>query len=647
MHSTTKRHWTHVLLWLGWVLVLLALALSSAAPLARLCPGSGLTWTLNPMARATQPPVLALVVSAEPCFPWHPRGRWRKWALARYRAARRAYQRAVWAARLARLGLTGALRFATLVDWLTRTQLRRQLGALPVLYALLEILQVRVIINRYCPSAAEVAPGTVAVVLVLNRLMAPRPLYKVADWLAQTILIAALGIPAAKFNDDRLARTLDLISAHTREIWLDIVHQALLRFDIDLHFLFYDLTAFVMQGEFAQSELADYGFAHNTPSNKQKVKLGVNVAGDGFIPTAYEPCSGRTADLATVQQNMERLCRLLARRGWPIQDVLIIGDRANLNDELAVTYDTKGLKYLAGLKAQKKHHAELLRALPERQFVHYPLGTAGYWGWPCQVTFTHHGLTVTHRGLVVLSGPMRHAVRQDRAEKLRALHAELKVIQDKIGHKRYRSLKEVQARANTCLRRSAVGKLMRAEASQTSDGQVQLRWWVDHQALWQVMQADGRYLLVSNDWTLSLSRMLELYRAKDGIEKRFEVAKQALKVSPLYVHSDERIQALLLINMLALLAYSLLERQVQSQGLRLTPRRIIEQLSSLSLIETHCWDGSVLYRLTPIDEEQAQLLLALHQVIVALVMPSSWPVLMAGVESFALPPPLRQGGVEC
>ena len=132
--------------------------------------------------------------------------------------ARRAYQRARGTARLARLCLKGTLSFASVVDWLTRAQLRRQLGALPVLSALLEILQVQSIINRYCPSAAEVAPGTVAVVLILNRLLAPRPLYKVADWLAHTVLVHTLGIPAAKFNDDRLARTLDLLSAHAREI---------------------------------------------------------------------------------------------------------------------------------------------------------------------------------------------------------------------------------------------------------------------------------------------------------------------------------------------------------------------------------------------------------------------------------------------
>ena len=70
---------------------------------------------------------------------------------------------------------------------------------------------------------------------------------------------------------------------------------------------------------------------------------------------------------------------------------------------------------------------------------------------------------------------MRRALRQDRAKKLRALRAELVVVQAKIGQKRYRSLKDLQARAETCLRHSPVGKLMCAQAYLTDDGQVRLR----------------------------------------------------------------------------------------------------------------------------------------------------------------------------
>lgn len=200
------------------------------------------------------------------------------------------------------------------------------------MYALLETLQVREIINHRCPTAAEVDHGTVALVLILNRLMAPRLLYQVADWLARTVLVYTLGVSAAKtwaisvepFNDDRLARTLDAISQHSRDIWQDVVHRALVQAGIDLSFIFYDLTAFVVHGEYTNSQHVDFGFAHNTPMDKRKFKAGQDVAADGNIPTEYTLWPGRTADLATVQENMDRLCRLLRRHDWSVEEVTII-----------------------------------------------------------------------------------------------------------------------------------------------------------------------------------------------------------------------------------------------------------------------------------------------------------------------------------
>jgi transposase len=474
----------------------------------------------------------------------------------------------------------------------------------------------------------------------------------VSDWIGQTVLVTVLGIPAAKFNDDRLGRTLDALAEHARDIWLDIVHQALQRFDLDLRFLFYDLTALVGQGAFADSQLMDYGFAHNTPMDKQKLKVGVSATADGAIPSEYAAYSGRTADMATVQDNLERLCRLLEHHGCPLGETLVIGDRANLNDELAVTYDCKGLKYLAGLQPHKKEHQALLVALPECQFYGQPLTDRsgrepGYFGVPGVIVFEHAGQSVRHRGLVVLSGPMRRAIRQGRARQLRALQAQLAEIRAKIGQKRYRSVKEVQTRADTCLRNSPVGKLMYAEAYQTSEGHVDLRWAVDRLALFKAMQSDGRYLLVTNDFSLSPRRMLALYRSKDGLEKRFEVAKQDLRVRPLYVHSDERIRAMLLVNMIALLAYSLLERQIRLHGLQLTTRRIVQQLAALTVIETHCWDGSVLRRLTPVDAEQAYLWAILSEILADLLVERFLPALPGRADSQPVPQlePLASGGL--
>jgi len=164
-------------------------------------------------------------------------------------------------------------------------------------------------------------------------------------------------------------------------------------------------------------------------------------------------------------------------------------------------------------------------------------------------------------------------------------------------------------------KRSPVGQLVGVRVATNPEGQVSLHWWIDANALQEAQRGDGRFLLVTNDFSLSYGNMLALYRKKDIAEKRFEVCKQDLKVRPLHVHSDERIQAMLLINLIALLAYSLLERQAEQAGLCLTARRIIEQLSTLQVQAIEAWDGSRAWSFQETLPGQGQLLTALLQAL--------------------------------
>ena len=70
-------------------------------------------------------------------------------------------------------------------------------------------------------------------------------------------------------------------------IWHEVVQRGLAQAEADLSLVFYDLAACVLHGNYADSQYADFGFAHNTPMNKHK--SGLNVAADGNTPVAYAP----------------------------------------------------------------------------------------------------------------------------------------------------------------------------------------------------------------------------------------------------------------------------------------------------------------------------------------------------------------------
>jgi hypothetical protein len=85
------------------------------------------------------------------------------------------------------------------------------LGALPLLHPILDTLSLRGIVNDLRPTKANVDLGLVALVLVLNRLMAPQPSCWVNRWLRQMVLPAALDLSLAKMCDQRLGRALQAL----------------------------------------------------------------------------------------------------------------------------------------------------------------------------------------------------------------------------------------------------------------------------------------------------------------------------------------------------------------------------------------------------------------------------------------------------
>ena len=602
----TRESRLRVLVWLVWFVVLVTATDTTA---------------VHPASPTTAP--LLGVVSHDASksgalFPWQPRTRWKKWALHRYRKWRNEYRRAKRRVKMARVALSGVMTMAQVVDCLTASQLRYNVGALPIFYMLLQTLEVDKIIDRHCQTRGDVAHGTVALVLVLNRLLLPLPLYQIADWVGRTCLVGSLGIEANKFNDDRLGRTLDALYPHLDIIWQQIIEKALMKADIDLSVLFYDVTAFTAHGRYADSELIDFGFAHNTPSNKRKFKLGLNASADGNIPWLYRRLSGSTADQATVEENLKNLAAWLHTHGYAYRENLIVGDRAMMNAEIALLYDAHGLRHLTGLKASTKEQKALLTGWSDEKMESYPImdgPTPQYWGRGGQVTFTHEGKSVTHKALAVMAGPLRDQWRQSRQARIDALFTELEVVASQIGQPRLHTVKLVQRRVNARLKASKVAAFVDATVYTTAEGELNLVWQTNVEALAAAERFDGRYLLVTNDWNMPHQEMFRLYREKDGVEKCFRISKSDLKVSPLFLHKDKRIASMLFINMVALLAYNLFQRQIRQQGLQMTTRRLIQRLDQLTLIETRCHDGSRLYRLTPLEPE---LVAILQQVAVAL-----------------------------
>ena len=250
----------------------------------------------------------------------------------------------------------------------------RQLGALPLLQPILTDLQLREIVNRLLQSQADVDLGQVVVLLVLNRLLAPQPLYEIQDWFGGTVLPEVLNITVQQAYDNRLGRTLDRLYPQLGELGQRLVSRAIEVYDLDLTVLHWDLTSIYFEGAYADSQLATYGYSRDQRPDAKQINLEVDVTHEGLVPVLYQVLTGNTADITRPLPHLEALLHFLARPELAERRLrpLLISDCKMITAEAVLAYHRHGLYYLGPLQDSTAVTA-VIRSVPGAELAEHGL----------------------------------------------------------------------------------------------------------------------------------------------------------------------------------------------------------------------------------------------------------------------------------
>ena len=510
-----------------------------------------------------------------------------------------------------------------------RQQQMYNLAGSPLLLEIMSQLHIESIIDTYASAGdrQEVSHGQAALALLLTRLLQPKALYKVADWLTGTGVDLVLKHDGAAFTDDTLGRMLDAVSDQTDAIWTDVLREVVSAYpQMAEAVIQYDLTSVYFEGEYTDSDLARYGYSRDHRSDAKQVNLGVSTTGGSRLPVLYELLAGNTADNQTPMSHMQRLKKIMQQIGYPHQAVVLVGDRAMLNRPLVRTYLQQNQLFLGPWTPPDIRtlmgtipHDELLDApLSYRPQSHRDGDPAPYYG-----VIRDHDLVdgegenevrATLRVLVLYS---RNKARLDagkRDDHLAKLQAGLRDIQSKLNQRRYKSRCYVEERVHKLMSRYSAARSLLDWALTGEDGQLTLTFAVNATALEEAQRLDGRYALVTNS-DLSADEMLTAFKRQSSVEGRFRVLKDDVSIHPIHLRRDNRIQALVLLTMIALVVYSVLEWRLRQRtpGRKRpwTGRAALEVFESLLVGLTRFADGSRLWHPPPLTENQALLWKAL------------------------------------
>jgi transposase len=496
----------------------------------------------------------------------------------------------------------------------------RQMGALPLIQPILADLQVRATVNELLPSQADVDLGQILVLLLLNRLLAPQPLYAIQDWLAGTVLPEVLDVAVEQAYDNRLGRALDRLYPQLGELWQRLVTRAIQVYDLDLTVLHWDLTSIYFEGAYVDSDLATYGYSRDQRPDAKQVSLEVDVSADGGVPVLYQVLRGNTADITRPLPHLAALLHFLARPELAERHLrpLLVSDCKLVTAEAVLAYHRHHLFYLGPLP-DGPAVTEVLDSVPAAELAAHPLtyrpqrvkatdvSFVPYQGVWRPFTFHHEGEQVTDRVLVAWSAGKARLDRQKRRTYLKRLLNGLEAAQKKLNRLRYKQRAYVEQRIATLQHDNPAHPLVDVDL-QGEDATLRLHFALNRERLAQAEARDGRYVLATNSKDLTADETLTLFKGQDKIEKRFRTAKGPLLVHPLFVHSDRRIEGLVFVTLLALLVRSILERCCRQHDLPLTADRLLAGFARLQAVDVTWADGSQQRRAAPLSAFQAQVL---------------------------------------
>jgi transposase len=457
----------------------------------------------------------------------------------------------------------------------------KRLGALPVVAEFLHRLRVAETVDGLCPvrDLALATHGEVIEALVANRLTSPRPLVRVEDWARTWAVKEVMELDPELLNDDRLGRALDAIAPRLDEIAGSIAARAICEFGIDTATLHWDMTSMSLTGAFdPEDQDPDYPkVAYGHPKDRRvdlkQIQAGLGVCADGAVPLLATAISGQTGEITQVVSAMARFQKTAA-----VKRFLMIGDSKLVSYDNLTALSGAQVEFIAPLAASATDAAvfaaldpataEPVEYIPLRVADRPTMDRPDY-----RVLEDTHTLTgkrksdppITVRRILVYSAGNALAQAKARDKRLSKAREDLDKLTRLAGSRYYPTRDKVSAKIGVIAARRRVTDCLRTHIADGPDGKPALTWHFDQDVLDTQAKADGWYALITNQdpAKADAAAVFLAYKGQPQVERRYSELKGPLAVAPLFLHSNKRIAALLHVLMLALLIYSLIERQVR------------------------------------------------------------------------------------
>ena len=522
------------------------------------------------------------------------------------------------------------------------TRFRTQIvGALPVITHYLERIELAATIDRLVPWEGDVPLGTLVEVLITNRLLQPKALFRIGQWARAAAVTDYYGLTAEQLNDDRLGRALERLTEHAPDIQAALVLKAIEQFELDVTQIHYDLTTVELYGAYEvqpdegrppPTPLPAYGRTKSGRKHIKQVQLGLDVTGDGGVPVGHLPLDGNAGEVSSHMENLKLLARTL-----PKGRLLYLSDtKLDSSRNLLAIAARKG-QFLCGGALVPSLQDRYLALRGELRPVDYSPDSQAK--LPPEERDRYEAVEVREQLADQVDGKSvrlnyrliffwsESKARQEAATRQRHMAkavAEFEAVQRNLGRYSLKTTEAIVRRLEAARGKYPEGALLEYRLATDADGRFRLTWETDASALQRWEYLEGVYVLKTNlpGRAHPVAEVLRTYKGQSAVERRFHHLKGPLAVAPMFLKNPERIAGLLCVLVWALMVLALMERQVRRElkgqplyGLypegRPSPAptgpALIEGLSGLCVVIVH-QRGEAQRRMAQPDEVQRRII---------------------------------------
>jgi transposase len=547
-------------------------------------------------------------------------------------------------------------------------QLRsHDIGALPLLDRILDRMQLERLLRDHLPKddpRTELATATALLVLITNLLLAREPVYGVGEWAArfppQLLGLTADDLP--RLHDDRLGRSLDrMFDGIGPTLVMAVVRHVVHEFAVSLTELHNDSTTVSFYGAYddAGEESEQRGrptlgitWGHSKarrPDLKQLLYI-LTVTSDGNVPVYFSSASGNVVDDRTHIATWDLLRELIGHA-----DFLYVADCKLASSENLGHIATRGGRFVTvlprGRSEDTAFRQRLRTATPplEWKFLYALADESGELKDELSICGDEQ---VHSEGYRLLWYHSLSKAQLDGEKRARAIQRATEALGDfrqrRLGPRtRFRDRTKVEQGVEKILADSEAGSWLTVRIEEQPEEEFRqagpgrpseqtkhvkqtrmrytLSWTLNLEALAEAEREDGVFPLLTNDRGLSAIEVSRAYKRQPLIEKRFSQFKTDFRVAPVYLKNVARIQGLLAAYFFALVAQTLLERELR-QGMarsdlkslplypeerpcsRPTTHRVIELFSAIQRHEVRVGQEPAQVMVTQLTKTQREIL---------------------------------------